>query len=90
MIAEALPRKPRPAGHRVPYAAAAQWLMRLAAASYEKHLETHLRKREHTPLILFGEAGYLPFAAETANLPALGRRHMCSSSLFPPTTDEPR
>jgi DNA replication protein DnaC len=56
------------AGHRVQFATATQWVMQLAAASYEKKLDAYLRLLERTPLIIVDEVGYLPFDAEAANL----------------------
>ena len=51
--------------------------------------DAYLRQLERTPLIIVDEVGHLPFDAEAANLPALGRRHTCSSSSSPPATNEP-
>ena len=56
------------AGHRVQFATATQWVMRLATANHEKHLEAFLRQLERTPLIIIDEVGYIPFDAEAANL----------------------
>jgi len=67
-LAVALGMKACLAGHRVLFATATQWVMRLATANHEKHLETYLRQLERTPLIIIDEVGYIPFDAEAANL----------------------
>src|SRR3989337_2748822 len=67
-LAVALGMKACVAGHRVQFATATQWVMRLAAANHEKRLEAYLRQLERTPLILIDEVGYIPFDAEAANL----------------------
>ena len=67
-LAVALGMKACVAGHRVQFATATQWVMRLAAANHEKRLEAYLRQLERTPLIIIDEVGYIPFDAEAANL----------------------
>ena len=67
-LAVALGMKACVAGHRVQFATATQWVMRLAAANHDKHLEAYLRQLERTPLIIIDEVGYIPFDAEAANL----------------------
>ena len=67
-LAIALGMKACLAGHRVQFATATQWVMRLAAANHEKDLEAYLRQLERTPLIIIDEVGYIPFDAEAANL----------------------
>jgi DNA replication protein DnaC len=56
------------AGHRVQFASATTWVMRLAAAHHEHRLDTYLRVLERYPLLIVDEVGYLPFDAEAANL----------------------
>ena len=56
------------AGHRVQFASATTWVMRLAAAQREHRLDTYLRVLDHYPLLIVDEVGYLPFDAEAANL----------------------
>jgi len=67
-LAVALGMKACLAGHRVQFATATQWVMRLATANHEKRLEAYLRLLERTPLIIIDEVGYIPFDAEAANL----------------------
>jgi DNA replication protein DnaC len=67
-LAVALGMKACLAGHRVQFATATQWVMRLATANYEKRLEAYLHLLERTPLIIVDEVGYIPFDAEAANL----------------------
>jgi DNA replication protein DnaC len=64
----ALEMKACVAGHRVQFAKATRWVMRLAAANHDKHLEAYLRQLERTRLIIIDEVGYIPFDAEAANL----------------------
>jgi len=56
------------AGHRVQFASATIWVMRLAAAQREHRLDTYLRILDRYPLLIVDEVGYLPFDAEAANL----------------------
>ena len=56
------------AGHRVQFASATTWVMRLAAAQREHRLDAYLRVLERYPLLIVDEVGYLPFDAEAANL----------------------
>jgi len=56
------------AGHRVQFASATTWVMRLAAAQREHRLDAYLRILERYPLLIVDEVGYLPFDAEAANL----------------------
>jgi DNA replication protein DnaC len=67
-LAVALGIKACLAGHRVQFATATQWVVRLATANHEKHLEAYLHQLERTPLIIIDEVGYIPFDAEAANL----------------------
>src|SRR3972149_3086220 len=67
-LAVALGMKACLAGHRVQFATATQWVMRLATANHDKRLEAYLRQLERTPLIIIDEVGYIPFDAEAANL----------------------
>jgi len=67
-LAVALGMKACLAGHRVQFATATQWVVRLATANHEKHLEAYLRQLERTRLIIVDEVGYIPFDAEAANL----------------------
>lgn len=56
------------AGHRVQFASATTWVMRLATAQREHRLDAYLRVLERYPLLIVDEVGYLPFDAEAANL----------------------
>ena len=67
-LAVALGMKACLAGHRVQFATATQWVMRLATANHEKRLEAYLHLLERMPLIIIDEVGYIPFDAEAANL----------------------
>jgi DNA replication protein DnaC len=67
-LAVALGMKACLTGHRVQFATATQWVMRLATANHDRHLEGFLRQLERTPLIIIDEVGYIPFDAEAANL----------------------
>jgi DNA replication protein DnaC len=55
-------------GHRVQFASATTWVMRLAAAQREHRLDAYLRVLDRYPLLIVDEVGYLPFDAEAANL----------------------
>ncbi len=67
-LATALGVKACVAGHRVQFASATTWVMRLAAAQREHGLDAYLRVLERYPLLIVDEVGYLPFDAEAANL----------------------
>ena len=56
------------AGHRVLFATAVQWVMRLSAAHTAGHLTEELQRLNRYPLLTIDEVGYLPFEAESANL----------------------
>ena len=57
-----------PAGHRVAFATAAQWVDRLGAAHAQGRLHDELIKLGRIPLLVIDEVGYIPFDAEAANL----------------------
>jgi DNA replication protein DnaC len=67
-LATALGMKACVAGHRVQFASATTWVMRLATAQREHRLDAYLHLLEHYPLLIVDEVGYLPFDAEAANL----------------------
>jgi DNA replication protein DnaC len=56
------------AGHRVLFATAAQWVVRLADAHTAGRLQAELVRLGRYPLIVVDEVGYIPFEAEAANL----------------------
>jgi DNA replication protein DnaC len=56
------------AGHRVQFATAAGWVARLAEAHAAGRLQAELVRLGRYPLIVVDEVGYIPFAAEAANL----------------------
>jgi len=56
------------ARHRGPFAAAAQWVARLADAQHGGHIHQELTRLGRLPLIVVDEVGYIPFEPETANL----------------------
>ena len=57
-----------PAGHRVLFATAAEWVARLAEAHHAGRLQAELIRLGRYPLIVIDEVGYIPFEAEAANL----------------------
>ena len=67
-LATALGIKACVAGHRVQFASATTWVMRLGAAQREHRLDAYLRILDRYPLLIVDEVGYLPFDAEAANL----------------------
>jgi DNA replication protein DnaC len=56
------------AGYRVAFATASEWVDRLGAAHDTGRLHEELRRLGRVPLIVIDEVGYVPFAAEAANL----------------------
>src|SRR2546430_12298797 len=56
------------AGHRVAFATAADWVARLADAHHAGRLQAELVRLGRYPLLVVDEVGYIPFAAEAANL----------------------
>src|SRR5665213_1037989 len=56
------------AGHRVLFATAVQWVMRLSGAHAAGRLTDELQRLNRSPLLIIDEVGYLPFEAESANL----------------------
>ena len=56
------------AGHRVAFATASEWVARLGAAHDAGRLHEELRRLGRIPLLVIDEVGYVPFAAEAANL----------------------
>ena len=57
-----------PAGQRVHFATATEWVARLGEASRAGRLEDELRRLGRVPLIVVDEVGYVPFDSEAANL----------------------
>ena len=56
------------AGHRVAFATAADWIVRLTAAHQAGTLAAELAKLARYPLLVVDEVGYLPFDPDAANL----------------------
>lgn len=56
------------AGHRVLFATASEWVVRLAAAHSAGRLQDELRRLGRHPLLVIDEVGYIPFEPEAANL----------------------
>ncbi|WP_030954329.1 IS21-like element helper ATPase IstB [Streptomyces sp. NRRL S-481] len=56
------------AGHRVLFATAGEWAVRLSAARAEGRLDEELAALDEHPLLIVDEVGYTPFDAETAGL----------------------
>ena len=56
------------AGHRVAFATAAEWVSRLGEAHGAGRLHAELTRLGRYPLLVIDEVGYIPFAAEAANL----------------------
>jgi DNA replication protein DnaC len=56
------------AGHRVLFAAAAEWVDRLAQAHAAGRLHFELTRLGRYPVIVIDEVGYIPFEADAANL----------------------
>ena len=56
------------AGHRVLFATAAEWVVRLADAHAAGRLQDELKRLGRYPLLVVDEVGYLPFEPEAANL----------------------
>jgi DNA replication protein DnaC len=57
-----------PAGHRVLFATASQWVARLAEAHHAGRLQAELTRLGRYPLLVIDEVGYIPFEPEAANL----------------------
>ena len=56
------------AGHRVTFASASHWVMRLARAHNGGDLEAELRRLARIPLLVIDEIGYIPLDTNAANL----------------------
>ncbi len=56
------------AGHKVAFATASHWVMRLARAHNAGTLEAELRRLARIPLLIIDEVGYIPFEGHAANL----------------------
>ncbi|MEV7284493.1 IS21-like element helper ATPase IstB [Streptomyces sp. NPDC093252] len=56
------------AGHRVRFATAAEWAVRLSAARSAGRLDRELAELDGYGLLILDEVGYLPFDAETTGL----------------------
>ncbi len=55
-------------GHKVAFATASHWVMRLARAHNAGALESELRRLARVPLLIIDEVGYTPFEGNAANL----------------------
>ena len=55
-------------GHRVLFATATEWVMRLQDAHHDGRLAAELKRLRRYPLIIVDEVGYIPFEPEAANL----------------------
>jgi hypothetical protein len=55
-------------GHRVLFATATEWVMRLQSAHRDGRLAAQLKRLRRVPLIIVDEVGYIPFEPEAANL----------------------
>ena len=55
-------------GHRVAFATAHQWVLRLGAAKRAGRLEEELERLGRIPLVIVDEVGYIPFDPEAAAL----------------------
>src|SRR3954447_5858437 len=67
-LAAALAIRACQAGHRVAFATASHWVMRLARAHNTGGLEAELRRLARIPLLVIDEVGYIPFDTGAANL----------------------
>jgi DNA replication protein DnaC len=69
-LAGATPVRPTTcqAGHRVLFAAAAEWVDRLTTAHAAGRLHDELRRLGRYPLLVIDEVGYIPVEADAANL----------------------
>ena len=67
-LAVALAIRAAHAGHRVTFATASHWVMRLARAHNTGGLEHELRRLARIPLLVIDEVGYIPFDTGAANL----------------------
>jgi DNA replication protein DnaC len=55
-------------GHKVAFATASHWVMRLARAHNNGSLDNELRRLARIPLLIIDEVGYIPFEGQAANL----------------------
>ena len=55
-------------GHRVAFATATEWVMRLSEAKRVGRLADELERLERIPLLIVDEVGYIPFDPEAASL----------------------
>lgn len=67
-LATALGMRAAHAGHKVAFASATHWVMRLARSHNAGTLEQDLRRLARTPLLIIDEVGYIPFEGHAANL----------------------
>src|SRR4051812_47815435 len=67
-LAIALTIRAAQAGHRVAFATASHWVMRLARAHNNGGLEAELRRLARIPLLVIDEVGSIPFDTGAANL----------------------
>jgi DNA replication protein DnaC len=67
-LAAALAIRAAQAGHRVAFATASHWVMRLSRAHNTGGLEQELRRLARFPLLVIDEVGYIPFDTGAANL----------------------
>jgi DNA replication protein DnaC len=55
-------------GHRVAFATAHEWVLRLGQAKRQGRLDDELERLSRTPLVICDEVGYIPFDPEAAAL----------------------
>jgi DNA replication protein DnaC len=67
-LATALGIRAAHGGHKVAFATASHWVMRLARAHNAGALEAELRRLTRIPLLIIDEVGYIPFEGNAANL----------------------
>jgi DNA replication protein DnaC len=67
-LAIALAIRAAQAGHKVAFATASHWVMRLSRAHNTHGLKTELRRLARIPLLVLDEVGYIPFDTGAANL----------------------
>jgi DNA replication protein DnaC len=67
-LATALGIRAAHAGHKVAFASASHWVMRLARAHNGGTLQNELRRLSRIPLLIIDEVGYIPFEGHAANL----------------------
>jgi len=79
-LAIALGIKAVEAGYSVLFLTLEELISRLVRAAKESRLERSLQQLTYPKVLIIDEIGYLPLSNFEASLPALGRRHTCSSA----------